>query len=104
MLIVDDQEIICEHLASDGHTTASAAHGHEALALFRAAPFDLVLTDQSMPMMNGVQLGTAIKAISPETPVVLLTGFGDEMLALGGRPASISSSASPSATPTCAAP
>ena len=108
VLIVDDQEIICEliaeHLASDGHTTASAAHGHEALALFRAAPFDLVLTDQSMPMMNGVQLGTAIKAISPETPVVLLTGFGDEMLALGGRPASISSSASPSATPTCAAP
>jgi len=90
VLVVDDQEIICEliaeHLASDGHTTASAADGHEALELFRDGLFDLVITDQSMPMMNGVQLGAAIKAISPETPVVLLTGFGDEMLAMGGHP------------------
>ena len=90
VLIVDDQDIICEllaeHLASDGHTTASAAHGHEALELFRTGHFDLVITDQSMPMMNGIQLGCAIKALSPATPVVLLTGFGDEMLALGGCP------------------
>jgi FixJ family two-component response regulator len=35
-------------------------------------------------MMNGVQLAASIKELSPETPVVLLTGFGDEMLALGG--------------------
>jgi len=93
VLVVDDQEIICEliaeHLASDGHTTASAADGHEALELFRDGFFDLVITDQSMPMMNGVQLGAAIKAISPETPVVLLTGFGDEMLAIGGHPPGI---------------
>ena len=90
VLIVDDQDIICEliaeHLASDGHTTASAAHGHEALELFRTGHFDLVITDQSMPMMNGIQLGCAIKVLSPATPVVLLTGFGDEMLALGGCP------------------
>ena len=93
VLVVDDQEIICEliaeHLASDGHTTASAANGHAALQLFRNGSFDLVLTDQSMPMMNGVQLGSAIKALSPGTPVILLTGFGDEMLALGGRPPGI---------------
>ncbi len=90
VLVVDDQEIICEliaeHLASDGHTTASAANGHEALQLFRTSTYDLVLTDQSMPMMNGAQLGSAIKALSPSTPVILLTGFGDEMMALGGRP------------------
>ena len=90
VLIVDDQDIICEllaeHLASDGHTTASAANGHEALNLFHTGAFDLVITDQSMPMMNGVQLGGAIKAISPTTPVILLTGFGDEMMALGGNP------------------
>ena len=90
VLIVDDQDIICEliaeHLASDGHTTASAAHGHQALELFRTGQFDLVITDQSMPMMNGIQLATAIKALSPATPVVLLTGFGDEMMAVGGHP------------------
>ncbi len=93
VLIVDDQEIICEliaeHLSSDGHTTASAAHGHAALETFRREPFDLVITDQSMPLMNGLQLGSAIKNLSPETPVVLLTGFGDEMLALGGCPPGI---------------
>ncbi len=90
VLIVDDQDIICEllaeHLTSDGHTTTSAADGHQALELFRTGQFDLVITDQSMPLMNGIQLGGAIKAISPATPVVLLTGFGDEMLALGGQP------------------
>ena len=42
-----------------------------------------------MPIMNGSQLGSAIKAISPGTPVVLLTGFGDEMQARGGQPPGI---------------
>ncbi len=93
VLIVDDQEIICEliaeHLATDGHTTVSAARGHDALEIFRTGSFDLVITDQSMPMMNGVQLAAAIKAISPETPVVLLTGFGEEILAVGARPTGV---------------
>ena len=93
ILLVDDQEIICEllaeYLSGDGHSTACALHGPAALEMFRNAPFDLVITDQSMPMMNGVQLGTAIKELSPETPVVLLTGFGDEMLALGNCPPGI---------------
>ena len=90
VLVVDDQEIICELIAdllsADGHTTASARHGHEALEMFGAAPFDLVITDQSMPLMNGVQLGGALKAHSPDTPVILLTGFGEEMLADGALP------------------
>ena len=84
ILIVDDQEIICEliseHLTADGHTTASAKDGREALELFGNSSFDLVLTDQSMPGMNGIQLCNAIKAIVPGTPVILLTGFGDEIL------------------------
>ncbi len=90
VLVVDDQEIICELIAdllsADGHTTATARHGHEALEKFGATPFDLVITDQSMPMMNGVQLGCAIKALSGDTSVILLTGFGEEMLADGRCP------------------
>lgn len=89
VLIVDDQEVICEliaeHLQGDGHTTASALRGDEALALFRTDSFDLVITDQSMPGMNGVNLAGALKSLAPETPVILLTGFGDEMQA-GGLP------------------
>jgi signal transduction histidine kinase/ActR/RegA family two-component response regulator len=90
VLVVDDQAVICELLAeylhSDDHTTLCAFRGDEALELFRDGAFDLVITDQSMPGLNGTQLASAIKAIAPETAVILLTGFGDEMLALGGRP------------------
>ena len=93
VLVVDDQEIICELLAElltgDGHTAVSAAHGHAALEIFRSGPFDLVITDQSMPQMNGLQLGCAIKDLSPETPVILLTGFGDDMLTHGACPPGI---------------
>ena len=93
VLIVDDQEIICEliaeHLSADGHFTTITANGHQALQAFADGHFDLVITDQSMPLMSGVQLATAIKKISPQTPVVLLTGFGDEMIAHGNRPVGI---------------
>ncbi|MEI9892568.1 MAG: ATP-binding protein [Chthoniobacter sp.] len=90
VLVVDDQEIICEliaeYLHSDGHTTACAFRGDEALEIFRKGTFDLVITDQAMPAMNGSQLAEAVKLHSSETPVILLTGFGDEMLAVGGHP------------------
>ncbi len=90
VLVVDDQEVICEliaeYLHGDGHTTAMAFRGDEALDLFRTQSFDLVITDQAMPGMNGTQLAGAVKQKSPETPVILLTGFGDEMQAAGGNP------------------
>lgn len=93
ILVVDDQELICELIAeclkSDGHTTLTAANGREALEIFRKTPADLVLTDQSMPGMNGVQLSVAIKELSPETPVILLTGFGEEMNAAGSAPGGV---------------
>jgi len=90
VLVVDDQEVICELIAEymhgDGHSTACAYRGDEALKLFQKGTFDLVITDQAMPAMNGSQLAVAVKQHAPEIPVILLTGFGDEMLALGGRP------------------
>ncbi len=90
ILVVDDQEIICEliaeYLHADAHTTGTAFRGDEALAAFQKGSYDLVITDQSMPFMNGVQLATAIKTMAPETPVILLTGFGEEMLAQDGLP------------------
>ena len=93
VLVVDDQEVICEliaeYLQSDGHTTASAFRGDEALNLFRTQAFDLVITDQAMPAMNGSQLAVAIKQLAPEVPVILLTGFGDEMMAVGGNPTGV---------------
>jgi nitrogen-specific signal transduction histidine kinase/ActR/RegA family two-component response regulator len=93
VLVVDDQEVICEliaeYLHGDGHTTVMAFRGDEALRLFRTQTFDLVITDQAMPGYNGAQLAGAIKQHAPETPVILLTGFGDEMLAMGGNPTGV---------------
>ena len=49
----------------------------EALAEFRAESqkFDLVVTDQTMPEMTGVEMAVEMAKISPETPVVLCSGF-----------------------------
>ncbi len=93
ILVVDDQEIICEliseYLKADGHQAVAAVEGSEALALIDRERFDLVITDQSMPGMNGVQLAKAVKDRAPDTKVILLTGFGDEMTGRGERPPEI---------------
>jgi signal transduction histidine kinase len=82
ILIVDDQPLICEilseGLAQDCHTTEMACDGREALEKFRAGKFDLVITDKAMPEMSGNRLAAAVKESSPETRVILLTGFGEQ--------------------------
>jgi signal transduction histidine kinase len=92
-LVVDDQEIICEliseYLQGDGHQVAFSTSATQALELFRDGAFDLVITDQSMPEMNGVQLASAIKQHEPPVPVILLTGFGEEMHAKRTMPEDI---------------
>jgi len=79
ILVVDDHLILCEitaqHLTSDWHTVEVAANGREGLAKFQEGHFDLVITDQAMPEMNGDQIATAIKQLEPATPVIMLTGF-----------------------------
>lgn len=94
ILVADDQDIIgellAEYLTSDGHRVVVAGDGTAALAQFEAGDFDLVITDQSMPGLNGEQLAMAIAAMTPGMPVILLTGFGDEMQERGTLPEGIS--------------
>jgi CheY-like chemotaxis protein len=90
ILIVDDQEIIreliSEILRSDGHDITVAATGVEALLQLNKAQFDLIISDLSMPDMTGSQLASEIRAKGNKIPFILLTGFGDEMLAQGSTP------------------
>ncbi len=90
VLVADDQEIICEliaeYLRTDGHEVTLAFDGNIAIEKFRAGAFDLVVTDQSMPGINGTQLAVLVKAERQDMPVILLTGFGDEMQANGRSP------------------
>ena len=93
ILVADDQEVICEliaeYLRADGHTVEIACDGNDALEKFDPKRFDLVVTDQSMPGMSGEQLARAINETAHGTPVILLTGFGDEMRDRGTLPEGI---------------
>jgi signal transduction histidine kinase len=93
ILVADDQDVICEliaeYLRADGHEVEVAFDGSAALEKFGKGSFDLVVTDQSMPGMSGEQLAKAIHEVAAGTPVVLLTGFGDEMQARGTLPEGI---------------
>lgn len=83
VLLVDDEadvrrttERILKRLGFD---VVCASSGAEAVELFRARRdgFALVVTDLTMPGMDGVALGAAIRGLSSEVPMILITGYGD---------------------------
>jgi CheY-like chemotaxis protein len=82
ILAVDDDELVLSNtvamLEELGHRPLGATSATQALAILRAAPHvDLVMTDQAMPGMTGVELATTIKAEWPDMPVVIATGFAE---------------------------
>ena len=84
-LVVDDEaevaRVLGDMLQTDGHRVMVLTDGAEAIAQFRAEPFDLVLTDLAMPRVSGWQVAQAVKEIAPSVPVILVTGFGVELSA-----------------------
>ena len=81
ILFVDDEaslvEVACEMLELLGYKVTSRASSLEALELFRHDPyrFDLIITDQTMPQMTGVNLAKEVMKIRQDIPVILCTGF-----------------------------
>ncbi len=90
ILVVEDEplvrEVISVYLDEDKHQVETADNGREGLEKFKAARFDLVMTDRAMPEMNGDDLAAEVKKLRPEQPVILLTGFGDLMTGAGECP------------------
>jgi two-component system, cell cycle response regulator CpdR len=84
ILVVEDDESVraftARALAADGHSVEVAEDGEEGLARFRAARagFDLVLSDIRMPLMDGIEMARGIAAMSPETPILLMTGYAEQ--------------------------
>jgi DNA-binding NtrC family response regulator len=80
VLVVDDEPLVrtmlAEALQRHGTEVVTAADGEEALALFHEIRSPLIFTDLRMPRVDGVALLRAVKAQSPETPVVVVTGHG----------------------------
>ena len=80
ILVVDDEpaqrEMVSGFLKKQAFDVVEAETGAKALDLFRQDSIDLILTDQKMPHMSGLELLQAVRAINPETPVILMTAFG----------------------------
>ena len=85
LLIVDDMEAmrlaLTKCLQLSGYQVHSATSGGEALELLRSQRFDLLLTDQSMPGLSGLELTDAVARMHPDMPIVVLTGHTDVELA-----------------------
>ncbi|MEI8192109.1 MAG: response regulator, partial [candidate division NC10 bacterium] len=85
LLVVDDMEAMrlalekCLQLS--GYQVVLAASGGEALELLRSQRFDLLLTDQSMPGLSGLELTEVVARMHPDMPIVVLTAHTDVGLA-----------------------
>ncbi len=80
ILCVDDEPNILRALSwllQKDFEVVTAAGGDEALALVRRDDFDVVISDQRMPGMSGVDLLREVKAIAPRAMRILLTGYAD---------------------------
>jgi len=81
ILIVDDEkslvEINKERLKKLGYRVSATTQSLEALEMFSSRPgdFDLVITDQTMPVITGDQLARRMLAVKPGIPIVLCTGY-----------------------------
>lgn len=91
ILVVDDEEKIVEMfiglLEHLGYTVEGRTDSRQALELVRRDPraFDLVISDQTMPGLTGVELVRALREIRPELPVIVCTGFSEQMTAEEAR-------------------
>lgn len=85
ILMVDDEKIVTRatqaNLQNLGYQVETENDPLSALVTFQSDPyaFDLIITDMSMPRMNGAELSLAILKIRPDIPIVMLSGFADLM-------------------------
>jgi DNA-binding NtrC family response regulator len=81
VLVVEDEAYVRDSLVAvlraKGFEAEPAASAAEAVALVAKAPVDLVLSDLRMPGTDGLELLRRLQAVSPETPVIILTGHGN---------------------------
>ena len=95
ILLVDDDPLLIKSLQDtlqeDGHLITATHGGKEGIEAFAAATqrgecFDIVVTDLGMPHVDGRKVASSIKGASPNTPVVLLTGWGQRLIAANDTP------------------
>ncbi|HSV51294.1 MAG TPA: ATP-binding protein [Burkholderiaceae bacterium] len=95
ILVVDDDPMLLKSLRdvldAEGHIVATANGGQAGIDAFQAAQaagdaFSVVITDLGMPHVDGRKVASAVKQMSPATPVILLTGWGRRLMSSGEVP------------------
>jgi signal transduction histidine kinase/ActR/RegA family two-component response regulator len=88
ILVIDDDELLRQSMSSilerEGHAVTVAPSGRAGIDMFessvqRGERFQIVITDLGMPHLDGRAVAAAVKSISRETPVILLTGWGQHL-------------------------
>lgn len=85
ILLVDDEEVVVEVgqklLEALGYDVAIDRDARRALEVFEADPreFDLIITDYAMPHINGMDFAGKILQIRPGMPIILCTGFSEQV-------------------------
>ena len=84
ILIVDDEaanlQVLERMLKSKGHSTATASSAEQALQTAAKERFDLILLDNVLPGISGMQALPRFSTIAPGTPILMMTGHADEEL------------------------
>lgn len=82
ILVAEDdppvRDFVCRALESFGHTTADVPDGGAAMEKLGDSPYDLLLTDIVMPVMDGIALALAARNRRPEMPILMMTGYSNE--------------------------
>lgn len=85
VLVVDDDEemrsLLRLSLEFDGHHVTERDRGTDVLETLREATFDLIILDNKMPGLNGLDLLPILRREFPQVPVVLVTAFGGRQVA-----------------------
>ena len=80
LLIIDDEsdfrESIALYFLDAGYTVFEASNGREGIEVFGQERPDIVFTDLRMPVMDGFEVISGISAVSPETPIIVISGTG----------------------------
>jgi signal transduction histidine kinase len=88
ILLVDDDAVLIESMRSilqeDGHKVTMAYGGQAGIDAFQSVqrtpePFDIVITDLGMPYVDGRQVAASVRAATPDTPIIMLTGWGQRL-------------------------
>lgn len=84
ILVVDNEleilNVLQDVLSILGYSSVVVTSGKDALEIFEKGKFSLVITDMVMPDINGLDLLKKIKELDSNIPVVIITGFGSEVI------------------------